>query len=136
MFVKPNRPDGQTDNMGLTVLDEPILNQTDPLVLEMQLRQNIKSKAAPTIQVRSIEDAHKNGRSIQRWITSINDLHKNKPPAQVQYSKQMPDPETIMQVWPTEMEEALRNVDWPDPNIELDLATYARVLLSILDIPV
>lgn len=84
MFVKPNRPDGDAENLGLVVLDEAIMNQTDPLVLEMQLRQNIKSKTAPTMQVRSIEDAHKNPKNIQRWINSINDLHKNKPPAQVQ----------------------------------------------------
>lgn len=99
------------------------MNQTDPLVLEMQLKQNIKTKTNMPNNVRSIEDAHKNTKQIQRWITSINDLHKNKPPAQVQYSKQMPDPDTIMQFWPTEMEDALNAIDFPEPEIELDLAT-------------
>lgn len=48
----------------------------------------------------------------------------------------MPDPDIVMQVWPTEMEDALSDIELPDPNLEIDLGTYAKILLSILDIPV
>lgn len=48
----------------------------------------------------------------------------------------MPDPDLLMQVWPSEMEDALDTIELPDPQIELDLGTYAKVVLSLLDIPV
>lgn len=48
----------------------------------------------------------------------------------------MPDPDLIMQVWPSEMEEAFNKIPMPKPDIELDLSTYCKVLLAILDIPV
>lgn len=73
--------------------------------------------------MRSIENAYQNPKQITRWINSVNDLHKNKPPATVQYSKQMPDPDLIMQVWPSEMEEAFNKIPMPTPDIELDLQT-------------
>lgn len=32
------RPDGKSDNLGLTMLDEPSVNQSDSTVLDLQLR--------------------------------------------------------------------------------------------------
>jgi len=29
-FLKPERPDGQKETLGLTVIDEPCIEQTDP----------------------------------------------------------------------------------------------------------
>ena len=37
-FLKIPRPDGQPDKLGLTMLDEPAAVQTDPTVLDLQLR--------------------------------------------------------------------------------------------------
>ena len=37
-FIKVPRPDGQTEKVGLTVLDEPAAKQSDPSVLDLQLR--------------------------------------------------------------------------------------------------
>ena len=37
-FLKVPRPDGQKDNLGLQVLDEPAAAQSDATVLELQLR--------------------------------------------------------------------------------------------------
>jgi len=37
-FLKIPRPDGKDDNLGLTKLDEPSLNPSDPTVLDLQLR--------------------------------------------------------------------------------------------------
>ena len=86
--------------------------------------------------VRSLEHADKNPREIDRWISSINKLHRTKPPPQVHYSKTMPDIERLMQVWPEEFEEILKSVKLPSPNIDLSVRDYARVLCAILDIPV
>ena len=37
-FLKVPRPDGKADTLGLTVLDEPSSRQSDPHVLNLQMR--------------------------------------------------------------------------------------------------
>jgi intraflagellar transport protein 46 len=37
-FLKVPRPDGKADNLGLTVVDEPSSNQSDPHVLDLFFR--------------------------------------------------------------------------------------------------
>ncbi len=37
-FIKVPRPDGKQDNLGLTVIDEPSSNQSDPHVLDLFFR--------------------------------------------------------------------------------------------------
>lgn len=87
------------------------------------------------IVVRSIEDAAKNPGAIDKWIQSISDLHRSKPPPQVHYKRNMPDIEALMEVWPEEFEAALSNLQLPSPDLELSLQEYAKTLCSILDIP-
>ena len=51
-FIKVIRPDGKNEALGLAVLDEPAAKQSDPSVLELQLRAISKqstSKAAKVI---------------------------------------------------------------------------------------
>ena len=60
--------------------------------------------------VRSVEDAEKNTKAVDNWIDSISDLHRQKPPQNVHYSKAMPDIESLMQEWPPEFEEMLKSV--------------------------
>lgn len=38
----------------------------------------------------------------------MEDLHRQRPPQEVTYSKNMPDIEALMQEWPPEVEQALR----------------------------
>ena len=54
----------------------------------------------------------------------------------VRYSKPMPDIEALMQIWPAPIEELLEQNPLPDADINLDLASYVRVVCSMLDIPV
>jgi len=70
-FLKIPRPDGQPDKLGLTVLDEPAAQQTDPTVLDLQLRA-ISTQAAlqPTV-VPSIENAAANPQKITTWMTNM-----------------------------------------------------------------
>ncbi len=63
--------------------------------------------------MRSIEDAEKNPKSVDTWIQSIADLHRQKPPQNVHYTKTMPDIDTLMQEWPPEFEELLKTVNHP-----------------------
>jgi len=97
-FVKVPRPDAQPDSLGLTVLDEPTSNQSDPVVMQLQLRAITKASSHAPVLVRSIESADKDPKAIRAWIDSIKELHRNKPQPSVTYSKPMPEVDELMQV--------------------------------------
>lgn len=137
-FLKPPKPDNSAEELGLTSLDEPKLNQSDPALLELQLRPFIKrpTTGSAATTVHSIELAYQNPKQITRWISSISDVHRSKPPPTISYTKPMPDIDNLMEVWPQEFEEALATVDLPGPDLEVDLQTYAKIVCAMLDIPV
>ena len=135
-FIKVPRPDGAEDDLGLKVLDEPASTQSDPTVLELQLRAISKKLQYGDVVVRSIENANKNPNAVEKWIQNINDLHRSKPPPQVHYRRNMPDIEALMEVWPDDFERALETMQLPSPDLEMSLAEYVKVLCAILDIPV
>jgi intraflagellar transport protein 46 len=93
-FLKVSRPDGKPDTLGLKTLDEPSSTQSDPTVLELQLRAVSKKQQYGDVVVRSIENASKFPSAIDKWIANISDLHRTKPPPQVHYKRNMPDTET------------------------------------------
>lgn len=130
------RPDGLSDELGLKVLDEPAAIQSDPTVLELQLRAMSKKLQYGDVSVRSIENASKNPQQIEKWIQNIKELHRTKPPPQVHYKKNMPDIDTLMQQWPEDFEQALNAMALPSPDLDLTLLEYTKVLCTILDIPV
>eukprot|EP00752_Nemacystus_decipiens_P005915 g5346.t1 len=134
-FLKVPRPDNTPDRLGFKVLDEPAANQSDATVLELQLRA-ISKKQHGDVAVRSIENAQKNPAEIDKWIQSINDLHRTKPPPQVNYKKNMPDIELLMEAWPPEVEEILDNVNLLTPELDIPLEDYARMMCAVMDIPV
>lgn len=134
-FVKVPPPDGRRDELGLKVLDEPAAQQSDATVLELQLRASSK-KAHGDLSIRSIENAAKNPAEVERWIRSILDLHKQKPSVEVQYRRNMPDLDALMQEWPAAFEEALQQVALPSPDMDLSTEDYARVLCALMDVPV
>ena len=41
-FLKIPRPDGKSDGLGVSLLDEPAAKQSDPTTLELQLRHASK----------------------------------------------------------------------------------------------
>mmetsp|Transcript_12940 Transcript_12940/g.17031 ORF Transcript_12940/g.17031 Transcript_12940/m.17031 type:complete len:386 (+) Transcript_12940:271-1428(+) len=134
-FLKVGRPDGKQDDLGLKVLDEPAATQSDATVLELQLRA-VSKKQYGDVAVRSIEDAAKNPKEIESWINNISELHRSKPPPQVHYKQNMPDIETLMEVWPDEFEEALSSLELPGPDMELSVEEYARIICTVMDIPI
>lgn len=129
---------GGEDPIGLRVLDEPALLQSDATVLDLQLRaQSRKTRAREDLVVRSIEDAEKNPKEIQRWISSIADLHRNKPPPSVHYDKSMPDIDELMEAWAPEMEQLLSELSFPPVDtLHVSLEELVRIMCAILDIPV
>lgn len=135
-FLKVSRPDGEKDSLGLTILDEPCAKQSDPTVLDLQLRAITKQGTPKGVVVKSIDDPAKIPRAIGNWIGSISELHRSKPPASVHYSKNMPDVELLMQEWPPEFEELLKTTSIPSADLECSLSEYVTIFSSILDIPI
>jgi intraflagellar transport protein 46 len=56
--------------------------------------KNVVRSAPMTVD--SIEASDKKPKEITRWINSVADLHKSRPPPSVNYSKQMPDIDDLM----------------------------------------
>jgi len=135
-FLKVNRPDDKPEVLGLQIIDEPSAKQSDPTVLDLQLRSISKQTTAKQVAVRSIPDIDKNPKAIDTWVSSISDIHRQKPPQNVHYTKPMPDIEQLMQEWPPEFEELLKSANLPGADIDCELAEYIDLICSILDIPV
>ncbi|XP_053987139.1 intraflagellar transport protein 46 homolog isoform X2 [Hylaeus volcanicus] len=135
-FIKIPRPDGVEDKIGLTVLDEPCTNQSDPAVLHLQLRSHMRSAgAARQTVVKRIEDAEKNVKSIDKWIDDINQLHRSKHPPDVHLTKPMPDIDALLQQWPAEVEEKLNEMDLDFAQLDCELPQLVDVVCNLLDIP-
>mmetsp|Transcript_12987 Transcript_12987/g.45673 ORF Transcript_12987/g.45673 Transcript_12987/m.45673 type:complete len:374 (-) Transcript_12987:148-1269(-) len=135
-FLKIPRPDGKKDTLGLTVLDEPAAQQTDPTVLDLQLRAISTQASLQPTTVPYIENAAQHPQKITNWIQSISELHRSNPPPNVHYTKPMPDVETLMQMWSPEVEEAFAGALLPSADLNVDTVAYARIVCAILDIPV
>lgn len=130
-----SKPDGVKEDFGITVLDETC-NNSDPSVLEMKYIQTKKTIKKVEMSVRSIENAEKNTKDVQNWINNVEELHKNRPPATVQYSKIMPDFDKLMEEWPPAIEHALKETEFPGPEIDLSTEDYAKTVATMLDIPI
>mmetsp|Transcript_17705 Transcript_17705/g.40054 ORF Transcript_17705/g.40054 Transcript_17705/m.40054 type:complete len:370 (-) Transcript_17705:305-1414(-) len=135
-FLKIPRPDGKKDTLGLTVLDEPAAQQTDPTVLDLQLRAISTQASLQPTTVPYIDNAAQHPQKVTNWIQSISELHRSNPPPNVHYTKPMPDVETLMQMWSPEVEEEFTGVKLPSADLNVDTVAYARIVCAILDIPV
>lgn len=136
-FLKVPRPDGKSDALGLLVLDEPSVKQSDPTVLSLWLSEETKQHGTAELKkVTSVASPQLNPRPVDSWVDSISALHRSKPPASVQYGRAMPDIDSLMQEWPPEMEELLGRVGLPSARLHCDLGQYCDVVCALLDIPV
>ncbi|ETO17859.1 hypothetical protein RFI_19454 [Reticulomyxa filosa] len=160
-FIKPPRPDGNKDLLGLNFLDEPKLQQSDPSTLDLQLRmyfyyikhvhkyttQSINSKI-----IRSIERADKNPQKITHWIENIQHLHTNvlhngNIENNLLFNKPMPEISQLMQPLDEKFDIHLqKSFIVPVSNnaapiilsydIDFSLFDYSSYICAILDIPV
>ncbi|KAG7496909.1 intraflagellar transport protein 46-like [Solea senegalensis] len=136
-FLKVPRPDGKVDGLGLLVLDEPSVKQSDPTVMSLWLSEETKQHGATELKkVTSVASPQSNPRAIDSWVESISALHRSKPAASVQYGRPMPDIDSLMQEWPPELEELLSRAQLPPARLHCDLQRYVDVVCSLLDIPV
>lgn len=135
-FLKMPKPDGNKEDLGIAQLDEPALNCEDKTVLELKYVQTKNVVRATPMNVDSIDQAEKKPKEISRWINSVQDLHKTRPPPTVNYTKQMPDFDELMSEMQPGMESALKEVKFPGPEIDMHTSDYARIICAMLDIPV
>ncbi|EFO64806.1 IFT complex B protein, dyf-6 [Giardia lamblia P15] len=160
-FIKVPRPDNKVEALGLVVLDDPCINQSDPTVLGLQLKDTTKAvnldleidlgasggDANNDLHVRkdvlkmvpSADDPVKQvintKQNVNSWIQKIDELH-DKIGRNAEYTYSLPIPDTIMNLWEPQFIELLEKVDLPTANIELSTEEYARLVCALLDIPV
>lgn len=134
-FIKVPRPDGKPDEVGLKFLDEPGAEQSDPTVLELQLRAISKRVQSGEVLIRSLDDAASNPMAIDKWINSITELHSSKPAPQVIYRQVYPEIDSLLQEWPPSFQETLAGCTLPSPDLDISLSDYAKLLCSMLGIP-
>ena len=160
-FIKVPRPDKKQDGLGLVVIDEPSSKQSDAAVLELQLRAQMKKKmrnvgaGGSAAKIRCIENASKNPHDIDKWIRSVQDLRESKPVlAEVQYKDPsiMPSLHQMMHPFPSELQaefdrmmeafnsrgkgKQYNSYSLLDPEIDLSLGDYTKVICALLDVPV
>ena len=133
--LKMPKPDGTKEDLGILQLDEPALNCEDKTVLELKYVQSKNVVRSAPISVDSIENADKKPKEISRWINSVSDLHKSRPAPTVNYTKQMPDFDALMAEFNPEVEQALKDITFPGPEIDMHPHDYARCIMTMLDIP-
>ncbi|CAG9531373.1 unnamed protein product, partial [Cercopithifilaria johnstoni] len=138
-FIKIPRPDEVEDDLGLISLDEPAMEQSDPIILNLKIRNELKdytNTLVKDIPVKKLERADENIEEIEHWISSIKEIHRTKPPDVVIYGKPMPNIEHLMQEWPIEVENLLKNEQLPTAALDISLEEYVDICLALLDIPV
>merc|ERR1712227_46634 len=122
--------------LGLTVLDEPSAKQSDPNIIELQLRSITKTSSGKMSKIKKVSNIDKEMKVVDKWIKDIDDLHRSKPAPTIQYSKTMPEIDQLMQVCPNEVETMLQDLSGPSAELNVSLDSYVDILCSILDIPV
>ncbi|KJH43123.1 Skp1 family, dimerization domain protein [Dictyocaulus viviparus] len=137
-MIKIPRPDEVEDNIGLIELDEPAVQQSDPTILTMQLRNASKEvNAQIDAPVKQLERADRSTHEIDRWISDIKELHRTRPSqSTVQFRGPMPDIESLMQEFHPHFEKSLEGLMIPSGDLDVDLEEYTDICLGLLDIPI
>ena len=138
-FIKVPRPDGEMDDLGLTILDEPSISQSNPQLLKMELREQY-GITSPENQsdgyVGYIQNVQNNRKELDAWLESIEEIHRNRPPPVYIYQTQMPEIEYLMEQWDDTFDETLKSCPIPTADLDISLEEYAKIICAILEIPV
>ncbi|OHT10327.1 Intraflagellar transport protein 46 like protein [Tritrichomonas foetus] len=138
-FIKVPRPDSEFDDLGLVILDEPSISQSNPQVLRMELREQYGITAPGNESdgyIGFIEDVQKNRKALDSWLESIEEIHRHRPPPVLIYTSQMPEMEYLMEPWDETFEETLRSCPLPTADLDISLEEYAKIICALLEIPV
>lgn len=146
-MVKIPRPDGVDDGVGTVILDEAIPSkQSNPAVLELQLRNSDRGGGKTNNVVRSVSNVTQHTNEITQWIQSVEEIHaedhitanKQQPKPEVRCRNKMPDVQELLQAWPKDINEELRNgnLEIPPADIDLNVQEYSKMMCMLLGIPV
>jgi intraflagellar transport protein 46 len=138
-FIKIPRPDGVFDDLGLVIVDEPSITQSNPQVLRMELREQYGISSPSNTgdcYIGFLEDPHKDRKALDSWLASIEEIHRNRPPPAIRYNQKMPEMEELMEPWSPKFEEVLGAIPLPGDDLDLEFDEYARVICALLEIPV
>ena len=141
-MVKPPRPDGAADGCGSAWVDEPGPEQSEPTLLDLQLRAASRRSGAGETEpshVRAIEHARV-AREVGRWVASVADVRRaaaaggaaGAPPR----PPPLPDLERLLHEWPPAVQAALVAAPLPSADLDVSLADYLRIACALLDVPV
>ncbi|GIQ82241.1 intraflagellar transport complex B protein 46 [Kipferlia bialata] len=135
--IPGGQPDGVEDPLGLSVIDEPALEQSQPTVLELRLRDLLRAPVDASVfgmglEVRSVRQ---DARDIDSWIAQLDQLHTTQPPAEISYSCPLPEMDTLLAQWDPSFEALLRKCVLPDFDIDLETEEMARLCCALVDIP-
>lgn len=139
-FVKIPRPDGISNGLGLRIIDEPGLIQSDVPVLDLQLKAMMRKRRAISgadNAVQTIENMSKNPQEIDKWIASVQDLRRLKLAPELSYMTEMTYADDFMESFSIELIQALETdlEGCLDPDLDLSLQQYAILICSLLDLP-
>jgi intraflagellar transport protein 46 len=139
-MVKIPRPDGVDDGVGTIILDEANPSkQSNPAVLELQLRNSNKlSGRGSNNVVRSIGNVTQHTNEINQWIQSVEEIHAEDHCDKQQSKAELkPNVQELLQAWPKDINEELRNgtLELPKADIALSLAEYSKMMCMLVGIP-
>ena len=79
----------------------------------------------------------KNPEEVNKWIASVEKLHRSKPDVELLYKPEMVNVNDVMKPLSRELIEALvTDIEGAlDPDLDLLLEQYAAVLCNLLDVP-
>ncbi|KAL4420487.1 hypothetical protein ABPG75_010143 [Micractinium tetrahymenae] len=145
-FIAPPRPDGEPDFLGLTVLDEPALRQSDPAAVALQLRHQLRLQGGGGSSSSGgaggegglpplgwVADPARQPQGLDDWIQQVEGLHQEAASAAT-LAPAPPDLERLMQAWSPEVQAQLQGSALPDPRQDVDVHTFARMVLAVLDL--
>ena len=119
--------------MGLTVLDEPSINQTDSALLQLKLKaisKEVDSSKDSSLRETVVQSSG-TAQEIDTWIENIKHLHETtaRPDSvTLLQNHQKPDIEELMQEWHDELENAFTVHSIPNPDLDCSLEEYINIL--------
>jgi len=135
-FLKIPKPNKEEDMLGISMIDEPTLNQTKKSEMDYIIREFYMGDKTEVSKVHSIENAHKQPKEIISWIQTVEKMQDRKSAPSVIYSKKMPEMDTLLEAWDPEFEKAIAECEFPAADNDIPLEDYVKFALAMLDIPV
>ncbi|KAK2707539.1 hypothetical protein QYM36_015296, partial [Artemia franciscana] len=96
-IIKVTKPYGGKEELGILILDEPCLPQSDPAILALQLRSLSQHLNDTNMVVKHVNDIDKESNIINTWIKEVTDLHKANPVPTFRLPESMPSIESLLE---------------------------------------